>query len=424
MKIGFYFEASKKSGGAYQYALNLLEALRENRDHDFVAFNISPDFPFNDFKLPNWKIINLINVEKLGTTDSAGALKKEPLRRKLINRVLSTLRGLKLYTLEIYLTRQNAIRRAKNFAMQNIDLMFFHGPSELSFLTKIPSVVPIHDLEHRRHSEFPELRNDGQWQKREYIYNHVKKSAYKILVDSPIGKQDVIDFYKVPDNRIEIVPFLPPSYLKKEVSEAEIAAMRNEYALPEKFIFYPAQFWPHKNQLNLVKALAILKERGRVVPAVLVGSKREEWGAFQKVLKFIETHGLAADVKFLGYVSNNEMSVLYRAAEALAMPTFLGPTNIPVYEAWFMECPVLYSDIRGPREQAGDAAILFDPYKPESIAGAIEKIWGNDTVRKTLIARGQKKLGLWTRKDFYDKIRNIIREFEHTHAKAAPRNNP
>lgn len=408
MRIGFYFEASKKSGGAYQYALNLLEALRENKEHQFTAFNISPDFPFEDFKLPNWKIVNLINVEKLGTTNSAGALKKEPLRRKLVNRFLSTLRRLKLYTLEIYLTRQNAIRRAKNFALHGIDLMFFHGPSELSFLTKIPSVVPIHDLEHRRHSEFPELRNDGQWQKREYTYNHIKKSAYKILVDSPIGKQDVIDFYKVPENRIEIVPFLPPSYLKKEVSEAEIETMRTEHGLPDRFIFYPAQFWPHKNQLNLVKALAILKEKGLTVPAVLVGSKREEWGAFQKVLEFIKTHGMETDVKFLGYVSNNEMSVLYRAATALAIPTFLGPTNIPVYEAWFMECPVLYSDIRGPREQAGDAAILFDPYKPESIADAIEKIWLDEPLRKELIAKGQKRLNLWTRKDFYDKIRSII----------------
>ncbi len=420
MKIGFYFEASKKSGGAYQYALNLLEALRENHEHKFVAFNLSPDFPFNDFKLPNWEIINLINVEKLGTTNSVGALKKEPFRRKFINRILSLLRKLKLYYLEIYLTRQTAQHRANQFLKHNIDLMFFHGPSELSFLTRIPGVVPIHDLEHRRHSEFPELRNDGQWQKREYTYNHVKKSAYKILVDSPIGKQDVIDFYRVPEIRIEIVPFLPPSYLKKELTESEIEAVKARYDLPNKFIFYPAQFWPHKNQLNLVKALAILKEKGVTVTTVLVGSKREEWGAYQKVMEFIKTHGLEKDVKFLGYVDNDEMSALYKMAEALVMPTFLGPTNIPVYEAWFMECPVLYSDIRGPREQAGDAAILFDPHKPESIAKAIEKIWGNEALRQELIAKGQDRLKLWTRKDFYDKIRKIINQFEHTNEKPTP----
>ena len=414
MKIGFYFEASKKSGGAYQYALNLLEALRENHEHHFVAFNISPDFPFADFKLPNWEIVNLINVEKIGTINSAGAVKKESLRRKLVNRFLTLLRYFKLYTLEIYLTRQTAQKRANNFLRHKIDLMFFHGPSELSFLTKIPAIVPIHDLEHRRHSDFPELRTQGQWQKREYTYNHIKKTAYKILVDSQIGKQDVIDFYKVPENRIEIVPFLPPSYLKKEVSETEIETVRKEHGLPEKFIFYPAQFWPHKNHLNLLKAIAILKEEGLTVPIVLVGSKKEEWGAYQKVLEFIKSKNLETDVKFLGYVSNEEMSSLYKMAEAMIMPTFLGPTNIPVYEAWLMDCPVLYSDIRGPREQAGNAAILFDPYKPESIATAIKKIWGNETLKSELKENGKLRLSLWTRKDFYDKIRSIIKEFKNS----------
>ena len=213
MKIGFYFEASKKSGGAYQYALNLLEALRENREHEFTAFNISPDFPFQDFKLPNWKIENLINVEKIGTINREGAVKKESWKRKSANYFLHILRKLRLYGAEIFLTRQSAAGRAKHFLGRGINLMFFHGPSELSFLTNIPAVVPIHDLEHRRHDEFPELRKDGQWQKREYLYNRVKKSAWKILVDSSIGKQDVIDFYKVPTTKIEIVPFLPPSYL-------------------------------------------------------------------------------------------------------------------------------------------------------------------------------------------------------------------
>ena len=411
MKIGLYFEASKKSGGAYQYALNLAEALRENHEHQFTVFNLSADFPFNDFKLPNWEIINLVNVEKLGTTNAVGALKKEPLRRKLTNKILTLLRTLKLYRLEIYLTRQTAKRRARQFEKHGIDLMFFHGPSELSFLTKIPSVVPIHDLEHRRHSDFPELRKSGQWQKREYLYNHIKKSAYKILVDSPIGKQDVIDFYKVLPERIEIVPFLPPSYLTKNVSEEQKIKVGAAHALPPKFIFYPAQFWPHKNQLNLVKAIALLKQKGISVPTVLVGSKMEQWGAYQKVMKCIKTNGLEDLVHFLGYVENVEMSALYRMAEALVMPTFLGPTNIPVSEAWFMECPVLYSDIRGPREQAGDAAILFDPYKPESIAEAIEKIWHNDTLRAELIAKGTARLNRWTRKDFYDKISRIIQEF-------------
>ncbi|MCR4310975.1 MAG: glycosyltransferase family 4 protein, partial [Candidatus Taylorbacteria bacterium] len=417
MKIGFYFEASKKSGGAYQYALNLAEALRENRECQFIVFNLSADFPFSDFKLPNWKIINLVSIEKVGTINREGVVKKEPLRRKLVNATLSTLRRFHLYKLEIYLTRQTAKRRAAQFKKQGVDLMFFHGPSELSFLTSIPSIVPIHDLEHRRHDTFPELRTQGQWQKREYLYNNIKKIAYKILTDSTIGKQDVVDFYNVPSERIEIVPFLPPSYLTRNVSNTDKQRVLLENKLPEKFIFYPAQFWPHKNHENLVLAIALLKKRGVIVPTVLVGSKLEQWGAYQKTLNLIKENQLEQIVHFLGYVSNDEMSVLYATARALVMPTFLGPTNIPVYEAWMMGCPVLYSDIRGPREQAGDAALLFDPYSPESIAKGIEEIWNNDSLRLELIEKGTARLELWTRQNFYDKIREIVNEFKISHEK-------
>lgn len=411
MRIGFYFECSTKSGGVYQYALNLLEALREQKEHSFVVFNISPDFPFGEFNLPNWKIVNLIPIEEVKTVDKRNQIRRETRKRRLVTKTIDILRKLRLYKIEIFLARRNARKRARAFEEHGIDLMVFHGPSELSFLTNIPGIVPIHDLEHRRHPEFPELRSRGQWQKREYLYNRIKKSAYKILVDSEVGKGDVMEFYRVPPERIEIVPFLPPSYLSKDVGPAILENVRKKYDLPRKFIFYPAQFWPHKNHRNLVKALALLKKRGTAVPAVFVGTKQEIWGEYEKVAAVIKENGMENDVRFLGYVENEEMSALYKLAEALVMPTFLGPTNIPVYEAWCMGCPVLYSDIRGPREQAGDAALLFDPADPEKIAAAVKTIFGNEPLRATLRAKGYARLARFTRKDFYSIIRKLIDEF-------------
>ena len=66
-------------------------------------------------------------------------------------------------------------------------------------------------------------------------------------------------------------------------------------------------------------------------------------------------------IRHLGYVPANDMAALYANAEALVMPTFFGPTNIPILEAWGLGCPVITSDIRALREQAGDAALLADP---------------------------------------------------------------
>lgn len=417
MKIGFYFECSKKSGGVYQYALNLLETLKKIGGHSYVVFNISPDFPFEDFKLPNWKIINLIPVEKYATTEEAEKkIDKAPLSRKLRLSIIGTLRKLHLYRLEILLTTISAKKRANRFDGNSIDLMFFHGPSELSFLTKIPSVVPIHDIQHKVAPRFPELIAQGQYQKREYLYNHIKKSAYKILVDSQVSKEDITTHYHIGPERITITPYLPPSYLKKDIAQKDIDDVIKKYNLPIKFLFYPAQMWPHKNHQNLVRALKILKGRGLIVPVVFVGSKQDIWGEYDRVMKLIGECGLTGQVKILGYVPNLDLNVIYKIGYALVMPQYSEPSNIPIVEAWHMDCPVIYSDARGCREQAGDAALLADPEKPESIAEQIELLWSNDRLRSDLIEKGRKRLLLWTPEHYHKAIEGIINEFEQQNA--------
>ncbi len=413
MNIGFYFECSKKSGGVYQYALNLLDALKEMKEHKYTVFNISNDFPFDDFRLPNWEIVNIVPIQE-ATAGTVGVSnqQKSSLKRRFNLFVLELLRKFKLYNVQIFLERLNSKKRASNFLGHNLDLMFFHGPSELSFLTDIPAVLPIHDLQHRAQPEFLEVSSMGQYEKREYLYNNIKKSAYKILVDSLVGKEDVIKYYDISSDRIEVVQFLPPNYLKQNVSAQEKEKVLKKYGLPSRFLFYPAQFWPHKNHKNLVLAIKTLREGGLTVPLVLVGTRQELWGEFDNIKKLIKEEELEGQIYFLNYVSNDEMSVLYKLATALVMPTFFGPTNIPVVEAWFMDCPVLYSDIRGCREQAGDAALLFDPKNPESIAEKIQLIWGSEAVREDLISKGRRHLSSWTRQNFNDKIIELINNFK------------
>lgn len=422
MKIGFYFECSTKSGGAYQYAFNMIETLAKIPEHEYVVFNISPDFPYHLAKLPNWKVIDIIPVVKK-QNDSAenkpqNTVQHASFKRRFNLFILEGLRKLHLYRLNMFLTSINAKRRAEKFSKFGIDLMIYHGPSELSFLTKIPGIVPIHDIEHRLHkNEFPELSDLGQWAKREYLYKNIAKRAWRILVDSEISKEDVAREYGVATEKISIVPFIPAMYLKKDISEEAKASVRAKFNLPEKFIYYPAQFWPHKNHRGLIEAIALLKEKGLIVNVVFTGGTQDLWGEYERIKKLIAERELDNQVKFLGFVNALEISAIYKMAEAMVMPVLMGPTFIPVYEAWFMDCPVLYSDIRGPREQAGNAALLFNPHSPAKISSSIEKIWKNETLRQNLIAKGKERLSKWTQKDFYDKIRSIIIEFEKSYGK-------
>jgi glycosyltransferase involved in cell wall biosynthesis len=119
---------------------------------------------------------------------------------------------------------------------------------------------------------------------------------------------------------------------------------------------------------------------------------------------------LENEIHCIGYVPDEEMAALYSDAVALIMPTFFGPTNIPVLEAWAFDCPVLTSDIRGIREQAGDAAILVDPRSTEAIADGIYRLWTDECLRRALTNAGHRRLSSYTAKDFADRLMAILEE--------------
>jgi glycosyltransferase involved in cell wall biosynthesis len=120
--------------------------------------------------------------------------------------------------------------------------------------------------------------------------------------------------------------------------------------------------------------------------------------------------GVAEQIRYLGYVPDEDMSAMYAGAAALVMPTFFGPTNIPVLEAWAFGCPVLTSDIRGIREQVGDAAVLADPRSVEAIAEGIERLWTDDGLRRRLVERGRQRLSAYTPEDYRRRLIDIVEE--------------
>ena len=410
----------KINGGAYQYAVTFVDVLRKNPDHQYVIFNMSPDLPDEFRRLPNFEIVELTPTLSLKKRGSSPSLTKEGDRGSSVPAILTKLKillhnlllRLHLFSLLRILTRKSQASALNLIKSKNLDLVIFTMTHKLGFLLEIPTIVPIHDVQHRLNPQFPEVSAGKIWAQREYITSQAAKHASRILVDSEIGKEDVINCYHIDPNKIVVLPFLPPNYLKTEINENQVNEFLAKCHIPNTFLFYPAQFWPHKNHANLVRAIGLLKKQNVIVNLVLTGAKKEEWGTWGKVERLIQEFGLKNQVFYLGYVDNDEINILYRKAIAMAMPTFLGPTNIPVYEAWFMGCPVLYSDVRGCREQAGDAALLFHPANPQDMAEKIRQIWQDENLRKDLIQKGKARLARWTEADFASKINEVILEFK------------
>jgi glycosyltransferase involved in cell wall biosynthesis len=90
------------------------------------------------------------------------------------------------------------------------------------------------------------------------------------------------------------------------------------------------------------------------------------------------------------------------------MPTFFGPTNIPVLEAWASDCPVITSDIRGIREQVGDAGLLVNPESPEQVAEAMHRVANDPALRDSLRKKGRARLAQYQFPDFVQKLAAIL----------------
>ncbi|MEW6172015.1 MAG: glycosyltransferase family 1 protein [Bacillota bacterium] len=419
MRIGIA-PALDGGGGVYQYSLTMMNALGEWLSEDsrdsLVIFTDQPSHPS----------VELLNQK--------GYL-VEPLQPPLLkNRTLAALRRLtgegphreawrrlrRRWVQSTDIPDPDVIRYRPEmtewFKGANVELMLYPMPTLLSFESKIPYVAAIHDLQHRLQPEFPEVSANGEWERREYRFRNVSRYATLILADSEVGKEDILTFYGsygVTPDRVKVLPFLPACYLAVDVPETELRRVRLHYNLPERYVFYPAQFWPHKNHMRILKAVDLIKkDYGVKIPVVFCGSYTGEIRkrTFEEVMSLSRRLRFGDQVRYLGYVPDEDMSCIYAGAVALVMPTFFGPTNIPVLEAWAFGCPVLTSDIRGIREQAGDAAVLADPRSVESIADGIYRLWTDDGLRRSLAERGRQRLTSYTPDDYRRRLVETIEE--------------
>ncbi len=275
------------------------------------------------------------------------------------------------------------------------DLVYFTCPSYLALVTvRFSYLFTVWDLSHRDEPDFPEVRANGEFERREQIYQHALKKATGIVVDSAGGRDNVIRRYGIDEDRVHVIPFSPAvgtMLSEEELSQPErYVDIKAKYSLSCDYVYYPAQFWPHKNHVYLLRGLRSLEDRfGIKVGAIFSG---RDFGNMAHVRAVASDLGLSDRIRFAGFVPDVELPCLYRQSIALAMPTYFGPTNLPPYEAFQLGVPVLYSDLVNLRDQVGDAGLLVDLLKPETMANALHKLIIDPELKKVLVERGKRRI--------------------------------
>lgn len=256
---------------------------------------------------------------------------------------------------------------ARAFHEHRIDIVFeaaqFYG-------WRLPqrAIAWIPDFQHRR---LPHLFSSFARFKRAVGFNAQIRSGRRIMLSSEDARTDCELFHPASRGKTSVVRFAIPRETAIDPIEARAAADR--HALPEIYFYLPNQFWIHKNHDAVIKALAILKAQGRHVVVAASGNQLDprDPDHFQRLMAQANEAGVGELFRPLGLIPYADVPLLMRASAAMINPSMFEGWSTTVEEARSTGTPMILSDLRVHREQAGESATYFDPARPEQLADAL-----------------------------------------------------
>jgi glycosyltransferase involved in cell wall biosynthesis len=390
MKIGVIFHGNHSAGGCFQQSLNAIRLLsKEEGSHEFLYY--TPDKQ------------NMLSAAEEGIKTRAFRFGR---KQRLVHKIRKHITLNRLLGGFPFFQSFDAI-----FERDEVDLLYFTGPSPLClFLERLNYVYTFWDLCHRDHPEFPEVRESFEFEAREDLARNALSKAVAVIAESPLGKENLERRYGLDQDRVHWIS-ISPAQRSLEQGDSNFDP-RKKAGIPSgsPYVFYPAQFWAHKNHRLIIDTLACLRKSGSGdVYAVFCGS---DCGNLPAVLEMAKQKGVDDLVKYVGFVPDEQMSAFYKHSLALVMPSYFGPTNMPPFEAFALDTPVIVSDLPGIRDQVGEAALLVSPDKPESLRDAILRLVKEPQLRDTLAEKGKSRLEEFSDEDRLSTLRNIFNAYD------------
>ena len=282
-------------------------------------------------------------------------------------------------------TLRDLIRR------EGLDLWFCPFTNLEPRIGPIPGVITVHDLQHEYYPEFfhpDELRHRGRF------YPESCAAADHIIAVSEFTRQCVLERFDVEPDEVSVIWEAPGSDFDWRGARARTPIVRQKYALPMRYVLYPANTWHHKNHQRLIEALAHYRARyGEDLTLVLTGVSREGQAGLETAIR---SRGLNGLVRMLGYVPRDEMPTFYAGAACLVFPSLFEGFGIPLVEAMRIGCPIAASNVTSIPEIVGDAAVLFDPLDPWDISRALAAILRDSGMATELARRGRARADLFS----------------------------
>jgi glycosyltransferase involved in cell wall biosynthesis len=274
----------------------------------------------------------------------------------------------------------------------------------------VPYVLTIFDVEHVRQPWFPEVSVGGEWERRHQHYSRFIPKATRAIVPNEAGRAQIVRHFGIDPERVLCLGHPTPTFAREAAQRERLPRDHvDRLGVSGRYLFYPAQFWAHKNHPTLLDAVAELARDGREpYELVLVGSDK---GQLEHVRSLARETGVVELVHFLGFVETDDLVALYQHAHALTYVSLFGPENLPPLEAFALGCPVVASDVPGAREQLGDAALLVSATDPAQVAEAVRRL-EEPALRGELTELGRRRAEGRTPEAYVRGVLDFLDEFE------------
>jgi glycosyltransferase involved in cell wall biosynthesis len=283
----------------------------------------------------------------------------------------------------------------------------FHAPHYvLPPLVRCRSVVTIHDCIHLMFPQY--LPNRAALSYARSFMKMAANRATRVLTVSESSKIDIMRFFGTDSSKIDVIYNAYDRRFGAEPLEEEVVRVRERYQLHEEFVLYAGNVKPHKNLDRLIDAFHIVRSRGLDhLRLVMIGDDISKYSSLRRAVHRYQLHKY---VRFLGYLPEETLAVMYRLAGVFVFPSLYEGFGLPPLDAMASGTPVVTSNVSSLPEVAGDAAALVDPYDPEAIADGIYRVLTDVDLRSDLRRRGLARAKQFSWETSVRRVREIYGE--------------
>lgn len=357
------------AGGLNTFAHGLISGFQKIKDQRFTIF--CSEYNYRMFeKYKNSDNFNLVIV---------------PLRKDVISKALKFASAMIIRNLKIWTDVINYImKNVKKIVDNNCQVLYCPYTILSAYNYSVPTFLSMHDIQH---IHFPQFFSKTELLWRNVHFNSSARYASFFQASTNLIKNELMKYFKINPERIVVIP---EGVDIEKFEKSGKTDVKSKYKLPEKFIFYPAQLWPHKNHITILNALKKLEiQEKRKFPLVLTGAA---FSAYKDIMKFIKENNMNY-VWYLGKVDFEDLVSLYKNSHIVLSAALYESSSLTIYEAAACGVPIIATKTPSNEEISQNLMVnLFEPLDSDDLARTIIEIWENEKKRQEQIKFNKSKV--------------------------------